>query len=92
MPGGHAEASQPDVTLPGPDDPVGFEAHIRPLFRERDRTSMRFAFDLWSRDDVQQHAAEILGRLRDGTMPCDGTWPQSWTDVFARWTESGFQP
>ncbi|HEY7261021.1 MAG TPA: ferritin-like domain-containing protein [Trebonia sp.] len=88
----HAEAPQPDVTLPGPDDPVGFEAHIRPLFRERDRTSMRFAFDLWSRDDVQQHAAEILRRLRDGTMPCDGAWPQSRTEVFARWTESGFQP
>jgi CDGSH-type Zn-finger protein/truncated hemoglobin YjbI len=85
-------AAQPTVTLPGPDDPVGFEAHIRPLFRERDRTSMRFAFDLWSRDDVRQHAAEILERLRNGTMPCDGAWPQSWTEVFARWTESGFRP
>ena len=52
---------------------------------------MRFAFDLWSHDDVRQHAAEILQRLRDGTMPCDGAWPQSWTEVFARWTESGFQ-
>jgi hypothetical protein len=52
---------------------------------------MRFAFDLWSRDEVRQHATEILQRLRDGTMPCDGAWPQSWTEVFARWTESGFQ-
>jgi len=85
-------AAQPSVTLPGPEDTVGFEAHIRPLFRERDRASMRFAFDLWSRDDVQQHATEILQRLRDGTMPCDGAWPQSWTEAFARWTESGFQP
>jgi CDGSH-type Zn-finger protein len=89
---GDVPASQPGVTLPGPDDTVGFEAHIRPLFRERDRTSMRFAFDLWSHDDVRQHAAEILQRLRDGTMPCDGAWPQSRTEVFARWTESGFQP
>jgi CDGSH-type Zn-finger protein/truncated hemoglobin YjbI/ferredoxin len=87
-----AGASGPSVTLPGPRDAVEFEAHIRPLFRERDRTSMRFAFDLWSVDDVRQHAGEILGRLRDGTMPCDGAWPRSWTDVFARWTESGFQP
>jgi truncated hemoglobin YjbI len=87
-----ADASQPSVTLPGPNETVRFEAHIRPLFRERDRTSMRFAFDLWSRDDVQQHAAEILERLRNGTMPCDGAWPQSWTEVFARWAESGFQP
>ncbi|MFZ2044102.1 MAG: hypothetical protein WAV12_08940, partial [Trebonia sp.] len=84
-------AAQPSVTLPGPDETVGFEGHIRPLFRERDRTSMRFAFDLWSRDEVRQHATEILQRLRDGTMPCDGAWPQSWTEVFARWTESGFQ-
>jgi CDGSH-type Zn-finger protein/truncated hemoglobin YjbI/ferredoxin len=90
----HAEASasQPSVSLPGTDEAVGFEAHIRPLFRERDRASMRFAFDLWSRDDVRQHATEILRRLRDGTMPCDGAWPQSWTEAFARWAESGFQP
>ncbi|HEX8009252.1 MAG TPA: CDGSH iron-sulfur domain-containing protein, partial [Trebonia sp.] len=88
----HADAARTGVTLPGPDETVGFEAHIRPLFRARDRTSMRFAFDLWSRDDVQQHATEILQRLRSGTMPCDGAWTQSWTDVFARWTESGFQP
>ena len=39
-----------------------------------------------------QHAAEILDRLRDGTMPCDGAWPQAWTEVFRRWSESGFQP
>jgi CDGSH-type Zn-finger protein len=89
---GDVPASQPSVTLPGPDDTVGFEAHIRPLFREHDRTSMRFAFDLWSRDDVRQHATEILQRLREGTMPCDGAWPQSWTEVFGRWAESGFQP
>src|SRR5271165_2460569 len=87
-----ADAAQPAITLPGPGETVGFEAHIRPLFRERDRTSMRFAFDLWSRDDVRQHATEILRRLRDGSMPCDGAWPQAWTDVFARWAESGCQP
>ena len=86
-----ADVSQPSITLPAPDETVGFEAHIRPLFRERDRTSMRFAFDLWSRADVQQHAAEILERLRNGTMPCDGAWPESWTEVFGRWAESGCQ-
>jgi CDGSH-type Zn-finger protein/truncated hemoglobin YjbI len=87
-----ASEGEPGVTLPGPEETVGFEAHIRPLFREKDRTSMRFAFDLWSRDDVRRGAPDILQRLRDGTMPCDGAWPRSWTDVFARWTESGFQP
>jgi truncated hemoglobin YjbI len=89
---GEPDVPQPSVTLPAPDETVGFEAHIRPLFRERDRTSMRFAFDLWSAGDVQQHAAEILERLRNGTMPCDGAWPKSWTEVFQRWSESGFQP
>ena len=26
--------------IPGPDEPVSFEAHIKPLFREKDRSSM----------------------------------------------------
>jgi CDGSH-type Zn-finger protein/truncated hemoglobin YjbI len=80
------------VTLPGPDEPVSFAAHIKPLFREHDRKSMTFAFDLWSQADVQAHAAGILERLRNGTMPCDGTWPDEKIEVFRRWTESGFQP
>ena len=33
---------------------------------------MRFAFDLWSHDDVSRNADAILARLRAGTMPCDG--------------------
>ena len=37
-------------------------------------------------------ARRILRRLRNSTMPCDGAWPQSWTEVFARWAESGFRP
>jgi CDGSH-type Zn-finger protein/truncated hemoglobin YjbI len=81
-----------EVTVPGPDEAVGFEAHVKPLFREHDRQSMSFAFDLWSRDDVQTHAADILGRLRDGTMPCDDAWPPERVEVFQRWTESGFPP
>ena len=81
-----------EVSLPGPDETVSFEAHIRPLFREQDRTSMSFAFDLWSQADVREHAADILARLRDGTMPCDGAWPSDRVEVFQRWTESGFQP
>ena len=82
--------SQPAaVPLPGPDEAVSFEAHIRPLFRERDRQSMSFAFDLWSVDDVRTHAAGILERLRNGSMPCDGAWAEDRVAVFQRWTESG---
>ena len=61
------------------------------MFREHDRKSMTFVFDLWSAGDVQTHAADILGRLSDGTMPCDGTWPAAQIEVFRRWTESGYQ-
>jgi CDGSH-type Zn-finger protein/truncated hemoglobin YjbI len=81
-----------EITLPGPDETVSFAAHIKPLFREHDRKSMTFAFDLWSYDDVRAHAAEILGRLSNGTMPCDGAWPAEKVEVFKRWTETGFQP
>jgi truncated hemoglobin YjbI len=84
-----AEAADVEPDLPGPDEPVGFEAHIKPLFRERDRKSMQFAFDLWSFDDVSSHADAVLQRLEDGTMPCDGAWPPERVAVFRRWVESG---
>ena len=70
---------------------MSFAAHVKPMFRSRDRQSMLFAFDLWSAADVQAHAADILARLRNGTMPCDGAWPEDEVDVFQRWTESGFR-
>ena len=83
---------QEAIPLHGPGETVSFEANIKPLFREHDRQSMAFAFDLWARDDVQAHAAGILGQLSGGTMPCDGAWPAERVQVFKRWTESGFQP
>ena len=79
------------VALPGADEPVSFAKHIKPLFRKRDRQSMQFAFDLWSYSDVSRHAAAILERLRNGSMPCDGAWPSDRVAVFARWTDSGKQ-
>ena len=83
---------QKQVTLPGPDETVSFAAHIKPLFREHDRKSMTFAFDLWSQADVQANASGILERLQNGTMPCDGAWPAEKIEVFSRWTQSGCQP
>ena len=71
------------------DEPLSFETHVKPLFRERDRRSMEFAFDLWSHDDVSEHADAILARLQAGTMPCDGAWPEAQVDLFRRWTQSG---
>ena len=87
------EADQP-VTLPGPDEPVSFadgggRRHIKPMFRAKDRQSMLFALDLWSYDAVRTHAADVLARVANGSMPCDGSWPQAQVEVFRRWTESG---
>jgi hypothetical protein len=79
----------PPIKLADLDQPLSYEAHIKPLFRERDRDSMRFAFDLWSHDDVTAHADAILERLRAGTMPCDGAWPPKQVDVFERWVAAG---
>jgi len=71
------------------DEPISFEQHVKPLFRERDRASMEYAFDLWSRDDVAEHSDAILERLREGTMPCDGAWPAEDIALFERWVEAG---
>jgi hypothetical protein len=68
---------------------VGFEEHIKPLFRESDRESMEFAFDLWSHDEVAENSGAILERLRDGTMPCDGAWPDEQIRVFQSWVDAG---
>jgi CDGSH-type Zn-finger protein/truncated hemoglobin YjbI len=79
----------PAPELPDAGQPLSHEVHIKPLFRPRDRDSMRFAFDLWSYDDVSTHAEAILARLQAGTMPCDGAWPPERIEVFKRWIEDG---
>jgi hypothetical protein len=69
--------------------PVSFEADVKPLFRERDQTSMTFAFDLWSYDDVSRHADAILGTVKTGSMPCDGAWTPEQVGTFERWIAAG---
>jgi hypothetical protein len=66
-----------------------FERDIRPLFRELDKEEMDYIFDLWSYDDVRAHAENILDRLADGSMPCDGEWPEEQIDLFRRWIDAG---
>jgi hypothetical protein len=73
----------------GTEEPISFEQHIRPLFREGDREAMDWAFDLWSRDDVARNGEEILDRLRDGTMPCDRPWPEEQIRLFEDWIAQG---
>jgi hypothetical protein len=67
----------------------GFETDIKPLFRDRDRQSMQRHFDLWSHEDVSEHADAISERLQDGSMPCDDAWPPAQVELFQRWVEGG---
>ena len=83
------EAAEPEPELPAPGQPVSYAKHIKALFRDKDRKSMSFAFDLWSYGDVKANAAAILERVANGSMPCDGAWPAEKVAVFQRWTESG---
>ena len=68
----------------------GFATDIKPLFRPRDVNIMRTSggFDLHNYDDVKANAQKILDRLADGTMPCDGPWPQADIDLFRQWMDS----
>jgi truncated hemoglobin YjbI len=91
-----ATPTEPDLrvderrpTIPESSYIVSFETEIKPMFRETDRAGMRWAFDLWSHDDVSEHADKILARVSAGTMPPDHPWPDKWVDVFKQWVQSG---
>jgi hypothetical protein len=68
---------------------VSFEKDVRPLFREKDRARMEWAFDLWRYEDVKHNAPQILERVEAGDMPCDGSWPADQVETFRRWVNSG---
>ena len=70
----------------------GFAADIKPLFREQDRRSMTFRFDLWDRDDVEANADAILAAVSAGEMPCDGAWMEDRVALFRAWIDGGFAP
>jgi hypothetical protein len=71
---------------------VSYEADIKPLFRTRDEQAMKFALDLYSYEDVSRHADSILAKLRNGSMPCDGRWPDDRVDLLDRWIQGGKLP
>jgi hypothetical protein len=68
---------------------ISFDVDIKPLFREKDRDAMRRRFDLWSYADVEANADAIAERLKDGSMPCDGSWSSDRLDVFEQWIQQG---
>src|SRR5206468_6776545 len=49
----------------GDAETLGFENDIKPLFREKDRQRMSFAFDLWTYEDVKENAEAILERWEE---------------------------
>jgi len=78
--------------MPKDDEPVRFEADIKPLFREKDRQSMRRHFDLGSHSEVSDYAERIFERLQSGSMPCDGAWAPDQVALFERWMRGGKLP
>ena len=66
-----------------------YATDIKPLFRERDRTSMLSHFDLWSYEDVVQNKDAILDSLSAGDMPCDGPGPAEQVELFQAWVSAG---
>ena len=73
-------------------DTPGFDADIKPLFRDSDRRAMTFMFDLWAYEDVKSNADDILAAVAGGDMPCDDTWPKDRVDLFRRWIAGGALP
>ncbi|MGB2954179.1 MAG: hypothetical protein WBB74_12430 [Gaiellaceae bacterium] len=71
---------------------ASFEQDIRPLFRPGDVDSMTFAFDLSSYEDVRANAEQIYERLAEGSMPCDGHWPEQQVELFRSWVDGGSPP
>jgi len=50
---------------------------------------MQAAFDLWAIADVRANGEAIAARLRDGSMPCDGPWPEDHVALFDHWLAQG---
>ncbi len=71
---------------------LSYEKDIQPLFRDKDRARMEWAFDLWAYADVKENAPAILERLEDGDMPCDGAWPPEQIETFRTWIQEGAAP
>lgn len=73
---------------------LSFATDIRPLFRDTpDVDSMKpMGLDLSSYDDVKAQATAIHAVLADGSMPCDGAWPEEQVSLFKRWMDEGMAP
>jgi hypothetical protein len=72
---------------------LGYKKDIRPLFRSSDVDAMKpRGLDLSSYAEVHASADDILSRLQDGSMPCDGRWRPTFIDTFKQWIADGKLP
>jgi len=73
---------------------LSFASDIRPLFRDTpDVDSMKdYGLDLSSYAEVKARAKDIYSTLEDGSMPCDGAWPEDRVALFKRWMDEGMAP
>jgi len=72
---------------------LGYTKDIRPLFRSTDVDAMKpRGVDLSSYAEVRASADNILSRLQDGSMPCDGPWQATAIDTFKQWIADGKLP
>jgi hypothetical protein len=73
---------------------LSFAGDIRPLFRDApDVKAMKgMGLDLSSYEEVKTKAQAIYSTLEDGSMPCDGPWPEDQVARFKRWMDEGMAP
>ena len=72
---------------------LSYRKDISAMFRRTDVDAMKpRGLDLSSYADVRASANEILNHLQDGSMPCDGRWPQAAIDTFKQWIADGKLP
>lgn len=86
---------EPVVIPATPSTVLSFEADIKAMFRAvEDRQTMMAisGFDLHKFEDVRDNANRILARIKDGTMPCDGSWSLDKIEKFRKWIADGKNP
>ncbi|HEX8782009.1 MAG TPA: hypothetical protein VF764_01455, partial [Steroidobacteraceae bacterium] len=72
---------------------LGYKKDIKPMFRSTDVDAMKpHGLDLSKYTEVRASADDILSRLQDGSMPCDGRWQQTAIDKFKQWISEGKLP
>jgi hypothetical protein len=51
-----------------------------------------YGLDLSSYESVKAQAGAIYATLEDGSMPCDGAWPEEQIGLFKQWMDDGMAP